>query len=342
MLLVDYRLKENRRESFIKWYAWSLQYKDCDPAVWMTNYLNERFEHNAEQKLWLAWLYGNTYYLPTAWVIINEFPDFELATYDRMDAWNTENYKRLRYQTDTKWSKGHLPNMFKSYSEFVGTQDQRTALTAPLGDNEGQNFDTLYGIVKDKFYKFGRYSAWFYIQHLYSTCDVPAVPNSLLFNDYSGSRSHRNGFCFALGKDDWYDKKLTQAEYVWLEGAAQEVLQEMRIRFPSLTSDINPYTMETALCAYKKLYRVRDGRYLGYYNDRVSQEIQRVSEDGWHGIEWDVLWQARQETLDPVLSKSKVVDKGKMDAFVSAGGIYRLDWMFSEDTKIAFGLEEFM
>ena len=339
---MDYRLEQNRRESFIKWYAWSLMYKDCDPAVWMTNYLNERYEHNTEQKLWLAWLYGNTYYLPTAWIIINEFPDFELATYDRMDAWNTENYKRLRYQNDTKWSKGHLPNMFKSYSEYVNGREQWDALATTFGDNEEQTFDNLYGVIKSDFYKFGRYSAWFYIQHLHSTCDVPAVPSTLLFNDYSGSRSHRNGFCFALGKDDWYDKKLTAGEYQWLEDSAKEMLQEMKVRFPSLTSDINPYTMETALCAYKKLYRVRDGRYLGYYNDRVAGEIRKVEADGWNGIEWDVLWQARDETLEPELAKSKIVDKGKMSSFVDGGEIARLDWMFSEDAPIKVGLEDFM
>ena len=70
---MDYRLKENRREAFIRWYAWSLEYKDCDPAVWLTNYINKRYDHNEEQKLWLCWLYGNTYYLPTSWILMNEF-----------------------------------------------------------------------------------------------------------------------------------------------------------------------------------------------------------------------------------------------------------------------------
>ena len=44
---MDYRLEENRKEAFIRWYAWSLKYDDCDPAVWATNYLNTRYEHNA-------------------------------------------------------------------------------------------------------------------------------------------------------------------------------------------------------------------------------------------------------------------------------------------------------
>ena len=60
---MDFREIENRREAFIRWYAWSLEYKDCDPAVWLTNYLHRRYEHNREQRYWLAWLYGNTYNL---------------------------------------------------------------------------------------------------------------------------------------------------------------------------------------------------------------------------------------------------------------------------------------
>lgn len=339
---MDYRNSEHRLESFIKWYAWSIEYKDVDPAVWMTNYLNERFEHNIEQKLWLAWLYGNTYYLPTAWIIINEFPDFELATYDRMNLWNTHNYKRLRYQTDTKWSKGHLPDMFRSYAEFVGENDQRSSLSEYYGDNEHQTFHNLFDLIKKKFYKFGRYSAWFYLQHLYSTCEVPAVPDTLLFNDYSGSRSHRNGFCFALGKDEWYDQKLSRSEYESLESSAKEVLSEMRTRFPHLSEGINPYTMETCLCSYKKIYRKRNGRYLGYYNDRVAEEIQRVERDDWSGIEWQVLWDARKETLDDRLWKSNKIDKGKFSSFVDEGNIDRLYWMFNEDKPVQYGLEGFM
>ena len=80
----------DRRELFIRWYAWSLTYKDCDPAVWMTNYLNKRYEHNDEERIWICWLYGNTYQLPTAWVLKNEFPDYELATVDRIRWWNTD------------------------------------------------------------------------------------------------------------------------------------------------------------------------------------------------------------------------------------------------------------
>jgi hypothetical protein len=339
---MDYRLKENRREAFVKWYAWSLEYKDCDPAVWLTNYLNKRFEHNSEQRIWFSWLYGNTYYLPTAWILINEYPDFELATYDRMNLWNTENYKRLRYQTDTKWSKGHLPDMFNSYQKFVGEHSQRFAFERYLGDNEHQNFNNLYQIVKEEFYKFGRYSTWFFLQHLNHTADIPNVPDTLLLNDYSGSRSHRNGLLFALGMEDKYDEKLTAKEYDLLESQAKEIMIEIKSRFPHLTFEVNAFTMETCLCSFKKIFREHHGRYLGYYNDRVAEEIKKVEQDNWNGIEWEVLWQAREETLDKKLSRSKSIQKTKFSEFLNSGNIDRLDWMFDEDEKMMVGLEAFM
>ena len=49
---MDYRLQENRTEAFVRWYAWSLKYDDCDPAVWCTNYLHDRYEHNDEVESW--------------------------------------------------------------------------------------------------------------------------------------------------------------------------------------------------------------------------------------------------------------------------------------------------
>ena len=339
---MDYRLKENRREAFIRWYAWSLQYKDCDPAVWATNYLNDRYEHNDEQRLWLCWLYGNTYYLPTAWVLMNEFPDFELATVDRMEQWNTANYKRLRYQTDTKWTKGHLPSMFASYQKFIGEESQREKIESYYGDNESINFNNLWEGVKSSLHKFGRYSTWFYLQHLKHTAGVEIDPTSLMLNDYSGSRSHRNGLLYVLGMEDNIDQKLTANQYANLESESTSILEEMNSRYPSLSGQIDFFTMETALCAYKKIFREHHGRYLGYYLDRQSEEIKKVESDGWHGIEWEVLWQAREETLDTRLATKNNIAKEKFTYFVNSGRIEHMDWMFSDEKPIQIGLEAFL
>ena len=338
---MDYRLKENRREAFIRWYAWSLKYDDCDSAVWATNYLNKRYEHNDEQRLWFAWLYGNTYYLPTAWVLMNEFPDFELATVDRITNWNTANYKRLRYQTDTKWNKGHLPSMFESYQTFIGDQTQREKLESYYGDNEEQNFTNLWGALKGSLHKFGRYSTWFYMQHLKHTAGVRVSPTSLMLSDYDGSRSHRNGLLYALGQEDLVDRKLSGAEYDSLESNAREILEETKRRFPELVEQIDFFTMETCLCSFKKIFREKHGRYLGYYLDRQAEEIMQCQSDGWYGIDWDVLWQARNETIDLRLDHNRGIDKEKFPNFIRSGRIENLEWCFDDEEPQLIGLEMF-
>ena len=331
---MDYRERQNRREAFKRWYAWSLAYKDCDPAIWLANYINERYEHNDEQRLWFSWLYGNTYYLPTSWVLMNEFPDFERATFDRMNAWNTENYKRLRYQTDTKWSKGHLADMYASYEKFIGKGTQREKLESYFGDNEEQNFDNLWEALKDGLYKFGRYSTWFYMQQLKHTADIPMESTSLMLNDYSGSRSHRNGWLYALGQEDNVNTKLTADEYQRLEDNARDLIQEMHTEYPQLSKDIDYFSMETCLCSFKKLFRTHHGRYLGYYLDRQAEEIMKVEQDGWSGIEWEVMWQARDETLDLTLSSKTGINKSKFDSFLKTGQLDRLEMMYEDERDV--------
>jgi hypothetical protein len=340
--MTNYLSKENRREAFIRWYVWSMKFNDCDPAVWATNYLNNRYEHNDEQKLWLCWLYGNTYYLPTAWILMNEFPDFELATVDRITQWNTINYKRLRYQTDTKWNKGHLPAMFESYQKFIGDRLQRDVLESYYGDTEEQSFNKIWDVIKTNLHKFGRYSTWFYLQHLKHTANVQIEPTSLMLNDYDGSRSHRNGLHLALGQDDKYDTKLTPSEYDYLEQEARSIIEEVKSRFPEVSAQTDFFTMETCLCSFKKIFRERHGRYLGYYLDRQAEEIKQCEKDSWYGIDWDVLWQSRNETIDNRLNHKRGIDKEKFTFFINTGRIELLEWMFPDVGNVFIGLDEFM
>ena len=326
-------LSSKRKEDFIKWYKWSLSIKDCDPAIFMTNYLFDRFEHNKEQKLWISWIYGTTYYLPTTWVIWNEFPDMELVGIERLREWNNNNYKRLRYQTDTKWNKGHLPAQFESYRQWVGDKTQEETFAPFLNGSARENFDRLWPEIKTKFHKFGRYSTWFYMQTLKQCCGLPAEPPHLMLEDYDGSRSHRNGLIMALGVDDWYDTKLTETQISFLNAEAQSILQEVRNYYPNT----DYYDMETCLCSFKKLFRVKHGRYLGYYLDRQAGEIKQCESDGWFGIDWQPMWDARNETLNKKLLTNSI-DHSKMvlyteNAILDATGLF-------ESNKV--GLEFFM
>jgi hypothetical protein len=273
---------------------------------------------------------------------MNEFPDFELATVDRMTQWNTANYKRLRYQTDTKWNKGHLPVMFESYQKFIGDRSQRETLESFYVGNAEENFDALWMVLKTNLHKFGRYSTWFYMQHLRHTANVNIEPTSLMLDDYDGSRSHRNGLLLAIGRDNDIDRKLTGREYAQLEAISDGIIDEMKSRFPELKDQIDFFTMETCLCSFKKIFRSHHGRYLGYYLDRQAEEIQQCEKDGWYGIDWDVLWQSREETIDLRLDSRRGIDKDRFGSFMNTGRLENLDWMFNDERPLLIGLENFV
>jgi hypothetical protein len=349
-MALDYRLTENREEAFIKWFHWSIIYDDCDPAIFMTNYLFDRFEHNREQKLWIAWLYGTTYYFPTTWVIWNEFPDFELVDQARIDAWNTANFKRLRYQTDTKYNKGHLGSQYKSYREWTFSRGttQESAFASLLQGSDQENFKRVFEEVSGNLYKFGRYTTWFYLQTLKQCCGMNIDPPNLILEDYSGSRSHRNGLCYAVGKDDWVDQKLSDLQIAHLNKRAAVILEEVKRRVaetrPSSLHLVDYFTMETALCSFKKIFRVNRGRYLGYYLDRQAEEISTVEKDGWDGIFWKPLWDSRNEhpvlMHHPELREGRVVE-GRMSHFVDFGTIERLEFLYPDDIPTMSSLESF-
>ena len=322
----------NRKKDFINWYRWSLSIKDCDPAIYLTNYLFDRYEHNTEQKLWITWIYGTTYYIPTTWVIWNEFPDFELVGVNRLREWNSDNFKRLRYQTDTKWNKGHLPTQFESYKQWIGNNSQQEAFQPFLVGSSTENFDRLWPEIKEKFHKFGRYSTWFYLQTLKQCCGMSIEPSNLMLDDHEGSRSHRNGLLMALGLDEWYDQNITYNQIEYLNGIAYDILQEVKEDFPNT----DYFDMETCLCSYKKLFRVRNGRYLGYYLDRQAEEIRQCEKDGWFGIDWQPFWDFRTEILDKRLLTNKI-NNSKMNLYLN-NNILDATRIF-EDRNI--GLEEF-
>ena len=292
----------NPEETFINWFGRSLEINDCDPSLYMNSYFFDRFEYNSEQRLWISWIYGTTYYWPTSYVVWNEFPDMELVGVDRLRDWNNENYSRLRYQTDTKWNKGHLPDQFVSYKEFVGDRTQREALTHNFVGDPVKDFYSLWDTV-NSWHKFGRYTSWFYIQTLKQCCDINVDVDSLWLHDYSGSKSHRNGLCYAVGKPEWVDSKknrvkLDAGQIDFLEGKGREMIEEVKLRFPHVADKADFFAMETAACSFKKLFRRSRGRYLGYYLDRQAEEIKKVEADGWDGIDWQPLWDARNETIE--------------------------------------------
>jgi len=328
----DYRVKdkETRREYLDKYFTWSLKFYDCDPALFLLNYINERMELNIEQRYWVAWLYGNTYQLATAWVIANEFPDFENVDLERLTTWNSENYKRLRYQSDQKWQKGHLPKMFESYRENIlkNNSTQKEFFESICSSKDPyENFDRLYKYIIKNFYKFGRYSAWFYIQTLKETCGLNVEPRDLLLTD-DNTHTQRDGLCYSIAEDEWVGDKVLRKDkgrVLMLDLEAKRVINSVKESNPELRPDM--FLLETTLCAFKKTFRERKGRYLGYYLDRQFEDIKTVENDGWDGIEWELLWDGRKEILDSRTVRGTGVINEDMKYFLQTGNIKYYEYL---------------
>jgi len=90
-------------------------------------------------------------------------------------------------------------------------------------------------------------------------------------------------------------------------------------QYPLLEHKIDYFAMETALCSFKKLFRVKEGRYLGYYHDRQAEEIKKSEGDGWIGINWEPLWQCRNESICNEYLEGKI-NKDKMKLFLKTNG----------------------
>ena len=99
----------------------SVNANDVDPALSYMNYMVDRMEFNDEQILYLCFLYGVTYQLPTAYVIWSEFPDLELVDEARLTKWFEENKSRLPFQQDKVKCKKDLVKTILSYQKVVGS-----------------------------------------------------------------------------------------------------------------------------------------------------------------------------------------------------------------------------
>jgi hypothetical protein len=137
----------------------------------------------------------------------------------------------------------------------------------------------------------------------------------------------------ALGLDEWYDQKLTPSQLNYIDGEAYYILQEVKQEFPNT----DYFDMETCLCSFKKLFRVKHGRYLGYYLDRQAEEIAKCEKDNWNGIDWQPLWDSRSEIIQNKLLTNSI-NHSKMSLYLNfnildATGIF--------ETKSA-GIEAFM
>jgi hypothetical protein len=281
-------LKSTNLEYFYKYYRLMMCSGDCDPAFPMLNYVCDRFELNLEQRFWLAFLYGTNYCGPTVYYIYNEFPDFENVSMARVRRWWKQNKQKTLFQTDRAKVKNfnYFADIVKSYINLVGSCQEDTIRSC-------KTYDDLYDFASKIFY-FGRFSIFNYTQALWELTNVRYEPT---FFNLKEAESCRNGLCYVFNKKHYIVRKSRprpKIDYDELQRDLSLLLKRTQKKTNKIP--VNIWNVETALCAFKKLFW--GSRYLGYYIDRQLEEIKKLENNVTEGVCWEPLWDFRKEFFD--------------------------------------------
>jgi hypothetical protein len=305
-------LHHGRLAEFVIYHRLSDEIGDIDPQYPMLRYICDRYELNIEQRYWLAFLTGATYCAPTVFYVYNEFPDFENVDVGRLERWWFGRGREATiFQSDRSWirSRNQIIPMFESYRDILGGQTQEQAFQEVLQDTPGRTYDEAYKRFEHVKY-FGRMGMFLWLEAVYVVTEFPMRPTTMPWKK-SSSTSSRNGLCFALGYDDLLRKHgygedpILDEDYEDIEDGFQATVMLLK----ELDSDarVDVWNVETILCAYKK-WRLGEEipsrkttahyRYPGYYLDRQHKEIAQLERNVTDGVDWSVLWDFRDETLD--------------------------------------------
>lgn len=311
---MDFRKPEYRREVWLRFYEFHLRHRTHPGLVYLFfPYLAEKYGWSMEQRLWFAYINGCTQNPCTTMAVFEEFPDLGSLKIDDMERWHRENWKKLDYDIDRRYQKGHLVEMTQDYLRHLGGRTQEEFFNGYLGDPDPRRqFDKTWDYVYNRFYMYGRLSTFSYIEYL-KIMGVPVEFTTFFMDDLQGSKSHRNGILKVCGRDDldWHggENGITthSPEIVrFADEQALILLDEAKKRFAGrdFIGSVGIETMESTLCCYKSWYR-KNRRYPNVYTDMSYDRIKKA-ERMWAGKkDFGVFWEAREKCLPKELLREK-------------------------------------
>lgn len=275
--MTDYRLAENRLEYFKSLYNLNLVFGVHPGLVYLyMPALKEYYSWDDETALWFATINGHTQNPITSLRLLEFMPSPEMSK----DEWSNaqsrfdQEWKSLSFDTDRNKQKKDTVKGLYSYAQMVNHRPQSDLWS-------GKTYEEYWEIARN-IYTFGRLSAFSYLEYI-KINGYGADCTTLMFNDFDGSRSHRNGMFFLTGKDDHvFDKRHPNShsgKYEHFEGVclalekkATKFLEDFRHEY-GYNKDIGRFTLESCLCQFKNGFFSR--RYPGVYADM-----------GWDRIKW--------------------------------------------------------
>lgn len=314
---MDFRNPIYRREVFLRFYGFHLKYKSHPGGVYfMFDHIKTELNLSNEDMYWLAFINGITQHIITSFEIFTKFRSFK-SDPEEIQKFIYDNWGTLGWDMDRRYVKSKFSDSLKSYQAIVGESQEKFFTSVCSSEDKYKNFTSLWDIVYNKFLYFGRLSTFSYLEYL-KIIGLNIDCNSLFLDDMSGSKSHRNGLCIVLGRDDldWHDKinpefkGYTDGQLGWLIEEGRILLEESFERFKNenFLNDVSYFTLESTLCCYKSWYR-KNRRYPNVYMDMMYERIKNSEKTDTLDRNFDIFWKARESVID----KSLLLEFNKSD-----------------------------
>jgi hypothetical protein len=305
---MDFREPRYRREVFLRFYEFHLKYRAHPGAVYyMMPYLQEKLGLDTESALWMAFINGCSQNIITTYLLVSRFPDPRRMDLKAFSAYFRQNYEKFGWDTDRRYVKNSLEKCVESYLAALNGRSQEEFFTA-LGPTQDKyrNFETTWDYVINNFYTFGRLATFSYLEYL-RIVGLNLDCNNLYMDNITGSKSHRNGLCRVLGRDDldWWDANRNFAGYTpriiaWLTQEGGRLLEDAKARIDH--KDVSYFTLESTLCCYKGWHRP-NRRYPNIYNDMFHDRIKHAEAKWGRREDLSIFWNARKQYLPTELRK---------------------------------------
>jgi Alpha-glutamyl/putrescinyl thymine pyrophosphorylase clade 2 len=294
----DWRARRNRREGFLRSYLHSLRYRNFPGCVYFVlPYMAQQLNWDTEQRYWAAWLNANTQNPVTTLLLMEQ--GSRPAEWEKVARWQASRWHELAWDTDRKYFKSSpvFTKALAGYAEIMSSAGSQSAYWKGC-----TSWETAWIAMRALPYM-GRLSAWSGLEYVRLLGDT-RIPDAstLLLDDASGSRSHRNGLALVTGNDDMlhdsqlnpgYTEKWDPGFVAQLADAGERLLSEAACRSSS-GYPVCYLTLESALCTWKSWHK-KSRRYPNVYSDMLYDRLRWA--ERYHGDRFGVIWDARKAAL---------------------------------------------
>lgn len=292
---IDYRLPENRFEGFDKFYKFMLATGDWSPDINVETWIADDMHFSFEKRCVMGLFHGATYAGPCETMFSDLFPVFDQDAIEPAIEFFQENKKRLLFSPDCKYRKMRFEEFLLSVGKSLkpyGTLGRYIA--ASLQSDPISNYLSLKERCMKDWYHWGRMGHWCFTEALTKFINAPLIPPTMEFAD---GKSHRSGWAFCIGRDEWVEGRVNKKIIDYLEATALSYIAS--VNHP----DAGFLSLETACCNYKRQHK--GSRYGGCYIDEQAWEIDYMREL-WPEYNW--LWDKYMEGRKAIIPHSLLAE----------------------------------